>query len=692
MGKRLLVVFVLLSFLAGTATPQNFSETVQVTVIEVPVTVVDRSGNPVRGLTREDFELWDDGKRIPLTGFDMLELSKLSGEPNKPLPPVAYRNFLLLFDLAHSQPGNIGRAQEAAREFVASRIERRDLVAVATFGAEQGLSLLTNFTSDRGVLDYAIRTLGAPSYFKLTDPLRIATPAESSLQQFSDSRSERLSQDTPKDALEELQRQMNRASAARYDDAERSRLRGEIRQFSGVARALDRLKGQKQVILLSEGFDPRLVQGRQDLSADATREQNAAVESGEIWKVDSDDRFGSAGSSKDIEDMATVFRRTDVTLHAIDIKGLRSHVDAAAGVQKSSNESLFLLARPTGGTVMRNSTDLTQNFTRLMAQQDVVYVLSFEARGADGGKYHKLKVKVPRASGARVQHRDGYYEPSSRISPREQNLTLAEIMMTDMAVRDVPLTLSALGLPSREGAGRIPVNVELPGRELLIGATGSGVTANLFVYAFDEQGQVHDFLQQRVAVDVVRSGEKLREAGMRFVGTLLVPPGKYTVKALVRVDETGKVGFVREEVVVPAGAAPAILPPVLLASRPNWINIAAPGRSADAVSAFSAMGQTFSPELRPTLAAPGAYRVALFLFETAAENLAITSALIGPDGAAVNANVSLVGRTEADAQGSAKLVLDFKPPALAAGDYRLQMTVKPEGRSESVVSLPFTVR
>ena len=37
-------------------------ESVTVSVVEVPVTVVDRGGNPIKGLTRENFEIIDEGK------------------------------------------------------------------------------------------------------------------------------------------------------------------------------------------------------------------------------------------------------------------------------------------------------------------------------------------------------------------------------------------------------------------------------------------------------------------------------------------------------------------------------------------------------------------------------------------------------------------------------------------------------
>ena len=89
--------------------------------------------------------------------------------------------------------------------------------------------------------------------------------------------------------------------------------------------------------------------------------------------------------------------------------------------------------------------------------------------------------------------------------------------------------------------------------------------------------------------------------------------------------------------------------------------------------------------------APGAYRIALFLHETPSDKLSITPSLIGPDGKAQTANVALVGRTETDPQGSSKVVLEFKPAQLAAGNYQLQLTVKPEGGNASVVAMPFPI-
>src|SRR5207248_1130962 len=72
-------------------------ETVTVSVVEVPVTVVDRDGNPIRGLTAANFRLFDEGKEHAITAFDSVDFASLDSlTATSPLNPAARRNFMLL--------------------------------------------------------------------------------------------------------------------------------------------------------------------------------------------------------------------------------------------------------------------------------------------------------------------------------------------------------------------------------------------------------------------------------------------------------------------------------------------------------------------------------------------------------------------------------------------------------------------
>ena len=690
--KRSLMISILVLVLVATAYAQKFGEAVQVTVIEVPVTVVDRNGNPVRGLTKDDFELFDDGRKVPIDYFEVVDMTTISatrGADAPPPPAAATRNFLLLFDLANSSPGTIGRATEAAKEFVETQLGERDLAAVAVFTANTGARMITSFTRSRSLLTNAIETLGHPKYFKVTDPLAIsATRVQVETQGDGAGSGGRASLE---EALAELAGEKDRVAQVSADSEARNRLKIQVQSFGNVARSLDRLKGQKQVILLSEGFDARLAQGRENLSRESTQKETDAVFSGEVWSVDQEQRFGSAGSSTDIRQMADLFRRSDVVMHAIDIKGLRGNVDASStgAAKKSSFEGLTLLTRPTGGTVFKNVNDLGSNFARMLKQQEVVYLLGFTARGTGKpGKFHELKVK---AKGGQVSHRAGYYEGTA-MSPLEKTFSLAEILMTDAPISEVDISVAATPLPGPGGKARVPVVVEMPGGRLLEGIAGGAATADVFVYAFDAKNEVADVLQQRISLDMAKAGETVRGSGVRYFGTLRLPPGQYAVKTLVRVDQSGRTGFVRSDLTVPAFDSAVVLPPLLFTEPANWVTLVSPPRDGDNYAyPFSAGEATYVPKRSASFSPNNDYKIAVFMYRVPLDNLQVTPEIVTNGSAHATDDVKLLGRTAADDRGGIKLLFNFRPEGLPAGEHELRFKIKSKDGNESVVAFPFRV-
>lgn len=674
---------IIVSLLVATpASAQKFGETVHVDIVEVPVTVVDRDGRSVRGLTKANFELYDEGKRIPIDYFEAIDIAAATAaSTGAALPPVTTRNFLLMFDLENSSPGAIVRAQAAAKQFVTDGLAPHDLVAVAVFTAERGAQLLTSFSTDRALIARAIETLGDTRQFRIGDPLMLSVVLPERT-----SSTIRPKEDLGQVFAEEAVAQ--NTAAQRANDAElRNRLRVQLNQFGRIAHVLNRLHGQKQVILLSEGFDARLVQGRDDLGSQESKAEIDQILSGRGYSVDTDQRFGNTAASRDVAEMAALFRRADVVLHAIDIAGLRSD-------SKASNESLSLLTTPTGGTVFKNANDLGANFRRMLKQQEVIYVLGFNAKSTGKpGRFHDLKVKTVEARVSRVSHRPGYFEEPVELTDLEKTLTMAEILTSDIEIEDVPMTLSTSPIPGRDGKARIPVVVEINGPRLLDEITGSTVTASLFLYAFDRQGRVADHLQQRIALDLAQAGDSIRTGGIRYYGTLRVPAGDYAVKAMVRVEETGFIGFTRADVPVPAFDRATVLPPLLFEEPRQWVMLAGAARGDEFPYPYTAGETQYVPRNNPKLQAGGEYKLALFLYRIPVEGLGLEPSVTSRDGSQTHvANVALLGRTAADEHGGTMLLLSFKPEGLKSGEYDLQLAVKTPGGTPSLVSMPFILR
>jgi hypothetical protein len=73
-------------------------------------------GPLVVGLSKADFELFDEGKRIDSWDLEVIDLEDFGRQtvaPNVTLPPAARRHFFFLFDLTFAQPVNIARARHA---------------------------------------------------------------------------------------------------------------------------------------------------------------------------------------------------------------------------------------------------------------------------------------------------------------------------------------------------------------------------------------------------------------------------------------------------------------------------------------------------------------------------------------------------------------------------------------------------
>src|SRR5438034_6478011 len=107
------------------------------------------------------------------------------------------------------------------------------------------------------------------------------------------------------------------------DNYNRDKVERQMILLGGLAKTLRMLPGRKQVIFFSEGFDPRLVQGRDPRDMAAAIEEMSETMSGNVFRVDTDARYGSTTSMRILNDMAKMFRSSDVVLHTVDIQGIR---------------------------------------------------------------------------------------------------------------------------------------------------------------------------------------------------------------------------------------------------------------------------------------------------------------------------------------------------------------------------------
>lgn len=686
---RTFLVVACVVLLAWPAQPQaRRAESIDVVLVEVPVTIVDRDGAPVRNLTRENFEVWDGREKREIAYFDVLDLAAQAGETAELKTAVqTARSFMLLFDTTHAAPASLMRAREAAHHFVDRQLNPRDRVAVAMMSVQNGFVLLTGFTTDRELVRRAVTTLGEPSQFQVRDPLLLAA------NDFDGRANETLGDrggpegaSAARAATIESFRDMAREQRRTARDQQKQEIFRQLDDLSSLALVLDRVHGRKQVILLSEGFDAKAIQGRESLSTLEAREEQIAVERGAIWNVDNENRYGSVEANNALRRMIDALRRSDVVMHAIDIKGLRADVDAS-GHNPSSTESLSLLTRDTGGTVFKNSNDLAANFERMLRQQDVTYLLAFQAPQTTPGKFHDLKVKVANLpAGARVSYRSGYFEDTAITSEIDRTLSAGEILMNSVPVDDVKVRVFTAAFPRRANAAQAPVVLEIDGKSLVAGSIDRNVPTDFYVYAFDDQELIRDFAYQRVTLDMGKLRTKIEAKGVKFYSTLLLPPGDFSLRVLVR-TAAGRSGFATTRVHVPAEGEP-LAAPVMFDESPGWVMIKAQDRPSAPAYPFNAGETAFVPAARAVIATGAPYTVAVMTYNLPPEQVRVDATLEGK-----TVPLSFLGRTNPDADGGVKLMYELRPPRLASGEYQLLLNLQTRpGAAPQSVALPVEVR
>ncbi len=102
--------------------------------VDLTVTVVDRQGRPVHGLSRDDFKVFEDGVEMDLADF-----GREADRHDRPL------SVAVLLDLSQSMAGQVKQVREAAQALLAS-LRPADEIMVARFNDQ--LTVLQKFTSD----------------------------------------------------------------------------------------------------------------------------------------------------------------------------------------------------------------------------------------------------------------------------------------------------------------------------------------------------------------------------------------------------------------------------------------------------------------------------------------------------------------------------------------------------------------
>ncbi|MBK5255994.1 MAG: VWA domain-containing protein [Vicinamibacteria bacterium] len=651
----------------------------EVSIVAIPVFVTDKDGRSVSGLTAQDFEVEDGGKPAAIQGFLAISGDGPAQSPTGTAGGATLlssrRQFVLLFDIALSRAIAVERSRVAARKFLEEEIRPGDLVAVVAATA-QGMKMLLGLSPDRTQVIRAINSVGRGDVARNRDPLGILFDAnlESSLVVSADADSrDGQAQDSARAVALLLMRQQRQAYAQQISQF--------LGGFQGLAQQLDAIRGRKNVILFSEGFDTTIITGAQ---GNEKGQATAAVISGNLAEVDSDTYFGSAGGQNALSGVFATMRGADVVVHAIDLGSAGadtmdlSSQEGSAFNPTSGLDSLATFAFNTGGRFIKGTTDVGAALRDIADATKAYYVLAFSPTSADVGKARKLKIKV-KQSGLKVNHRPTYLIPDPKKPDlHRQGLQASEIIAKGLS--GGPILLSAYAMPYRSpqnGLG-VPIVIQIPPEAFTEPLKRKQINFELFGYLVDDKGTVSDFFRATPALDPATLGAKLKADGLQILTTFGAVPGNYEVRLLLRDPESQKFGALRLPVVVPDFSSTPFVSSPMVTGDP-FARVALPtvtDRRPNREIPFRIDARPFTVEATPVLKKGTPREICVFKSPSTGKADEFRVVLTGADG--VEKLQSPEGlKITRDADGFDRVVFSISPEAVGSGEYLMKVSVGP---------------
>jgi VWFA-related protein len=552
---------------------------VEVVLIEIPLYIIDKKGNPIKDLKPEEITLYENGKKQKISHFVLIQNDSPQIASLARKYPAARRQFLLLFDFAFATSGRIIMARKASLDFIREKIFPTDLVAVASYSGIGGLKILSNFTNDREQLFYTVNTLGlVDSDQRMTGPAGFTFPsltqASRATGDFNATKNVREMADA---ALSVLQ---NKLLKKTQHEIYKAYVSDFITNLNKLSIALNAIRGRKHIIYFSEGFDSKALTGQS--LAELGEDTNALLRGDLFMGGNVDSRFGDAALRTELYEALTRISSSDCPIHTIDVGGLRTRAGGLGQVSGEAKDiaaihrgqdTLTLFSRETGGQAYRNTNDLDRPLENLLKTTNSYYIIGFYPDDKKKeGRLHKIKIKTTRP-GVDISYRKGYFEtkPYKKYSSLEKKLQLVEYITKDITQNEIQFDTFISAFRGKEGICQVPIFLKFPGRQFL--DKKKQTKLEIYGYAISSSGVFKDFFFQTVTISPEKVRKELELQGIKYYDLHLLSPGDYKIKLIVRDKNTGEIGCQIQEVSVPDYEKQnlALTGPVFIQSNPDWI-------------------------------------------------------------------------------------------------------------------------
>jgi VWFA-related protein len=379
-------------------TGRVFTDSVRVDVVNVEVFVVDKKGQPVYGLQREDFELLVNGEPVEISNFyappapeeTPAEPGPIALEAVEVAPPP--RHIVIFVDHTNLAKARRPEVMAALRTLVEERLAAGDRIMIADY--EAGVKVLSNFgdppEAHAAALQQIDRT-GAATFTTQSEFNRILRCIEVNCNE----------PDMILGDIDFFARNL------------RHRTRMMLGHLGTIIEAMAGLPGRRSMLIVSDGFPVRPGEALY-----AVWQSRYTGQDGGFQYQFQAGRFAITSDVEEITDLANARR---VTLYLLNNGGVVGNplamssaatsatnmisIEAAFVHDTNYSASMQALTNDTGGRIVYKPTEETLDDVR--RDFDTAYSLGFTPDHEPDDRPRNIKVRV-RPEGLKVRYRDNY--------------------------------------------------------------------------------------------------------------------------------------------------------------------------------------------------------------------------------------------------------------------------------------------
>jgi VWFA-related protein len=534
---------------------------IDVNYVEVDATVTDDKGNFLKGLTKDDFEVLEDGKPQKIDLFTQVDIPiepperLLTASGGKPLTPDVASNdrpangrlYVIALDDLHTAALRSSLVKRAARLFIEKNFAANDTAAIVYTSGRSDAS--QEFTSNPQLLLASIDKF-------IGKKLRSSTLEKlDTYNRQKDMDAGAGSSDGSSSSSSSLTGSNSNSNGDSLDFERGYYARMALSSLRNLANYMTNIRGRRKALLyFSEGIDYPIfdIFTARDATTivQETRDAITAAARGNVSFYTIDPR-GLVGTPDETMDLNSMPEDNNLRLNQ---QGLMDEL-------RLSQDSLRTLAEETGGLAFVNSNDFATAYDKIVKANSSYYLIGYYPQeNRRDGRFHKLQVKVKRP-GAHVTARKGFSIP--KVKPPDTREKGGDVQ-TSQELRDTlnsPLQQSGLTMAihaaSFKGTGKnasVALAIEMAGDRLQFKQEKDRHvdTVELVFFPIGENGKPIGGSRTEFGLPLTqKTYEMVRAFGLRANPRLDLPPGRYQLRVGAREKNAGELGSVFYDLVVP---------------------------------------------------------------------------------------------------------------------------------------------